>query len=155
MLRNEARGGFSFLEVIMAIIFLMVCLAFLYSAFSSSTRGTADSYRETIAYTIACEAIEWTAGLGYERLVDAVETPGSEISNRLGIGTFKSLESVKYDDGTQIRYPEDYAHFERMVELLPDPGNRLVLVRVTVRPREFGFIRRQGIVLERVVGADY
>lgn len=133
----------------------MVCLVFLYSAFSSSTRGTADSYRETIAYTIACEAIEWTAGLGYERLVDAAETPGSEIENQLGIGAFKALERVKYDDGTQVMYPEDYAHFERKVELLPEPGNRFVLVRVTVRPREFGFIRRQGIVLERIVGADY
>lgn len=133
----------------------MVCLVFLYSAFSSSTRGTADSYRETIAYTIACEAIEWTAGLGYERLVDAAETPGSEIENQLGIGAFKALERVKYDDGTQVTYPEDYAHFERKVELLPEPGNRFVLVRVTVRPREFGFIRRQGIVLERIVGADY
>lgn len=118
-------------------------------------RGTADSSRETVAYTIACEAIEWTAGLGYERLVDAVETPGGEIANRLGIGTFKSLEDVKYDDDSQVTYPEEYAHFERKVELLPDSGNRLVLVRVTVQPREFGFIRRQGIVLERVVGADY
>lgn len=139
----------------MAIIFLMICIVFLYSAFSSSTRGTADSYRETIAYTIACEAIEWTAGLGYERLVDAAETPGSEIASRLGIGTFKSLEGVKYDDGAQVTYPEDYAHFERKIDLLSDSGNRLVLVRVTVHPREFGFIRRQGIVLERVVGADY
>ncbi len=133
----------------------MVCVVFLYSAFSSSTRGTADSYRETIAYTIACEAIEWTAGLGYERLLEAVETPGSEIANRLGIGSFKSLEDVKYDDGAKVTYPEDYAHFERKVDLLPDPGNRLVLVRVTVQAREFGFLRRQGIVLERVVGADY
>jgi len=133
----------------------MVCLVFLYSAFSSSTRGTADSYRETIAYTIACEAIEWTAGLGYERLAEAADTPGNEIANRLGLGVFKTLDAVKDDDGAPIRYPEDYAHFERKVELVPDPGNRLVLVRITVQAREFGFIRRQGIVLERVVGADY
>lgn len=133
----------------------MVCLVFMYSAFSSSTRGTADSYRETIAYTIACEAIEWAGGLGYERLCDAALTSGSEIRNRLGIGSFKPLGAVRYDDGDEIRYPEDYSHFERKIELVPDTANRLVIVRVTVQARDFGFIRRHGIVLERIVGADY
>mgnify|MGYP001340823288 CR=1 FL=1 len=133
----------------------MICLTFMYSAFSSSTRGTADSYRETIAYTYAGEAVEWVAGLGYERLNAIAQTPGNPVEARLGLGSFKTAQSVAYDDGSVVTYPEDYTPFERKIELLPDAANRFVLVRVTVQAREFGFIRRHGIVLERIVGADY
>ncbi|HEY9070379.1 MAG TPA: hypothetical protein VIV61_08970 [Candidatus Ozemobacteraceae bacterium] len=155
MPRTELRSGFSFLEILAATIFLMVCLTFLYSTLSSSQRGTADSYRETIAYTLAGEAVEWVAGLGYERLCEIARTPGNVVESRLGLGSFRPVAAVAYDDGSTATYPEDYTPFERKVEVIPDVAARLVLVRVTVQAREFGFIRRHGIVLERIVGADY
>jgi len=48
--RSSFRRGFSFLEILVACIFLMLGVSFLVSVYKSSNQGTLDSYRETIAY---------------------------------------------------------------------------------------------------------
>jgi hypothetical protein len=151
----QRRPGFTFFEVLMAMVFLMAGLVFMLTLYTSSNRGTVDSYRETIAYTLAIEALEWTCGLGYERLISLRGTAGDPVARSLGVGEFRAVTDLARDDLTMIRYPEDYRSFERRVDVIPDAPRGVLVVRVEVRPRNIGFMRRSTIVLERLMGIEY
>ncbi len=154
-------AGFTMLEILFAIIFLTVGLTALFSMFTFSNRGTLDSYRETMAYALAQEAMEWVSGLGYEKLMEVELNPGSSLSDSLDLGNFQDVGNSQYDDGARIGYPEDFLQFERKIEFVKDRDSdrlKVLLIRVTVRPKEgFTIIRREGgaVVLEKIVGAEY
>ena len=152
---QSAPWGFSIIEVLVALTFLMVALVGMFSIFSSSNRGSMDAYRETYARSLALEALEWVSGLGYEGLAAVNSVPNNPIAQRLGLGTFSPISSVLLDDGTSINYPEEYRQFERQIQLVHYPADRLFLIRVTVRGNARATFRRGSIVLEKLVGAEY
>ena len=114
-----------------------------------------DSYRETLAYTLATEGLEWVSGLGYERLSALISKSGNDLERRLSLGSFADIRDLKRDDYSPINYPEDYRLFERQVKIDHFPADRLMKITVTVRPTRAGMIRRQAVVLQRLVGAEY
>ncbi|MBF0544151.1 MAG: hypothetical protein HQM08_06950 [Candidatus Riflebacteria bacterium] len=127
----------------------------MFSFFSSSNRGSIDAYREVIAYSLAQETLEWVSGLGYEKLLDMQLSPKNPLIERFGLGSFQSIEMVKLDDGSNINYSDDFKQFERKIELIPFPNDRIFLIRVTVQPKSKMSIRRGNIILEKIVGAEY
>ena len=143
------------MEVIVALTFLMVALVGMFSVFSSSNRGSLDAYRETYGRSIALEALEWVSGLGYEELMAAKSMPNNPIAQRLGLEEFFPIDSVLLDDGSTIDYPNEYCQFERKIQLIHFPDDRIFLVRVTVRAKGEATFRRGSIVLEKLVGAEY
>jgi len=147
--------GFSFLEILVAVVFLMAGIFFLFSVFSSSNKGTLDAYKETIAYSIAHEGLEWVAGIGYENLLEISKIPGNSLEKRFNLGNWQLLDKIKLDDGSMIDYPDDYKQFERLIELEHFPALRVMRVKVTVQPHVGTIIRRGSVVLERIVGAEY
>ncbi|MBF0499070.1 MAG: hypothetical protein HQM09_02960 [Candidatus Riflebacteria bacterium] len=151
----ERRSGFTLLELLIATIFLVVAVVSMFSFFTSSNRGSLDAYREAIAYSLAQEAQEWVAGLGYEKLVEMQLNPANPLVTRLGLDNFVSIESVRLDDGSLVNYPTDYQQFERKIQLVHFPSDKIILVRVTVQPKTKAFIRRGSVVLEKIVGAEY
>lgn len=156
--RLQGKGrhaAFTFFEILVSTIFLMVALVFLFSVFTASNTGTLDSYRETLAYTLAGEGLEWVSGLGYERLAGMLAQSGNDLERRLGLGSFVPVRDLKRDDYSDIKYPEDYQLFERKIELTHFPADSLMKVTVTVQPRSQGLIRRQAVVLQRLVGLEY
>lgn len=150
-------SGFTFIEILVAVIFLMSALVYLFSLISSSNRATVDSYQETIAYELANETIEWVAGMGFRSLLTALKYSPNQLAS-IGVGGYQHVENFQLDDGSQTHYPEDYKLFERCVELIPSKPediakDKLVLVRVSVRLKH-GIFRKSVIVLERLVGED-
>lgn len=150
----KGRDGFSFIEILVAMIFLAIVTVSIFSFVTSSGRGTLDAYRETIAYSIALETLEWVAGLGYERLLAAQLAPTPALE-QLGTTGFAGMDSVTRDDGGMIAYPDEYRVFERKTELIHLPAEKLILIKVTVQPVAGTTIGRGSIVLEKLVGAEY
>jgi hypothetical protein len=157
MKNKRTPGGFSFPEVVIAALFLMLSLVFIYSLISTSSRGAMDAYHETIAFTLAQEGLEMVAGVGFDSLNN--QRMMAEIEGKLGtLGTFHPVQTISLPKDMQILYPQDYQRFERMVEVeAVDP--RIFLVRVTVQLREnlLGKLtfRRQQIILEKLAGSEY
>ncbi len=139
-------------EILLAVVFLMTALVFLFNLFSTSSRDTLDAYHETVAYELAHEALEWVAGLGFGPLQRIRQNPGHKLFAMLGRGTFMPVCDQRLDDGTMLAYPEDFKRFERKVEMI-DRTDRLLLVRVTVRSQLSGF-RKGEVVLEKLVGFE-
>jgi hypothetical protein len=137
------------------MVFLALALVSLFSFFSSSNRGTMDAFRETIAHSLAQEALEWVAALGHDKLLEMQETGSNALSGRLGLNSFVRVDSVLLDDGSRILYPEEYRQFERKIELFAYPAERLTLVRVTVQPWGEFSLRRGRVVREKLVGSEY
>jgi hypothetical protein len=155
--RGAPRWGFSLLEVLLAVIFLTIGLTALFSVFTFSNRGTLDAYRETLAYCLAQEGLEFVAGLGYDELLNRLEND-VEFVRRVAPDRYRDPLEIPYDDGSVPVYPEDFRQFERMIEIVNDAdcqARRVVVVRVTVRPKEGFFFRKGSVVLEKVLGADY
>ena len=152
---QRRRSGFSVMEILIALVFLMVALVGMFSIFSSSNRGSLDAFRETYARTLALETLEWVSGLGYEGLVAAEKMTVNPISQRLCLGTFQAVDTMLLDDGSMIFYSKEYQQFQRRVQLVHYPNDRLYLVRVTVRAKQRVRFRRGSIVLEKLVGAEY
>ena len=148
------RRGFSFLEVLIASIFLMLGIVFLFSLITSSNQGTLDSYRETIAYCLATEELEWVAGLGYDKLVDLLRNAGNSFTMRFKPGEFVPVANTTQDDGSSFSYPEDFKAFKRMVRLTHHPDQKVLVVEVTVQPIDT-FLRRESVILTKVVGREY
>ncbi len=148
------RRGFSFLEILVASIFLMAGLVYLFTVYRSSHQGTLDSYRETIAYCLATEGLEWVAGLGYENLVSLLENPGTSFFQRFRPGEFVEIRDVLLDNGRTLPYPDDYRLFKRKIDLTHDKTRKIVLVEVTVVPID-SFLRRESVFLARIVGREY
>lgn len=146
--------GFSFIEILIAMIFLAIVTVTSFSFLTSSGRGSLDAYRETIAYSIALETLEWVAGLGYEKLLAAQLTPNPSLE-QLGTAGFVSMDSVTRDDGGMVAYPDEYRAFERKTELIHLSAEKLLLIKVTVQPLAGASIGRGSIVLEKLVGAEY
>lgn len=138
----------------MACIFLMAGLIYLFMVYRSSHQGTLDSYRETIAYCLATEGLEWVAGLGYENLVALLQNPGTSFFQRFRPGEFVDIRDVILDNGQPLPYPEDYRLFKRKIDLKHDPNRQIILVEVTVTPID-SFLRRESVVLARIVGREY
>ena len=154
VLPRSARG-FSFFEVLLAIIILMTALVFLFSIFTSSNQGTLDSYRETLAYCLAYEGLEWVGGVGYPRLKEMMSKPGSLLKQKLGLNEFRRVDNLTNDANDKIKYPDDYRGFERMISLSHYVDKRAIVIRVTVRPTGSALIRRGSVVLEKIVGAEH
>ena len=147
--------GFSVMEILVALSFLMVALVGMFSVFSSSNRGSMDAFRETYARSLALEALEWVSGLGYEGLLAAQSMPNNPIARRLGLDTFVPVVAVSLDDGSQITYPPEYRQFERRIQVVHYAADRVFLIRVTVQGNARSSFRRGSIVLEKLVGAEY
>ena len=141
-------------EILIAVVFLTLALVAVFSFFTSSNRGTMDAYRETFARYLALEALEWVSGLGYEKLRKLHDVPNNPLADRLGLNTFMPISSILLDDGTAITYAPDYRLFERKIELLHRPAERVFLVRVTIRPRDSGAWRRGRLMMQKIVGAE-
>ena len=152
--RGSGGPGFSLVEILIALMCFMFALVGLFSFFTASNRGSLDAHRETIAHTLAREGLEWVAGIGYERLLAFQGMAKNPLVEKFSLGSFVPVDSLSADDGWTILYPEDYRQFERKIELIHHPGERLMIVRVTVQPRD-GALRRKAIVLEKVAGAEY
>ncbi len=152
---GSSGRGFTFMEVLVAMIFLMAGLVFLFSVFSSSNRGTMDAYRETIAFTLAQEGVEWVGGMGYEELNDILSVPGNSLATRLQLGVLADVDDIQREDGSMIRYPEDYKQFRRLIDIEHYPSLRLMKVHVEVAPKTKFFTRRESVILEKIVGAEY
>lgn len=156
MTRFHSRTAFSFFEILLAIIFIVTGMVYLFSLMSSSNQGTMDSYHETLAYSVAQETLELVANLGYPRLRGMVLNSNASLQ-KLGYSSFQQVVDVPLDDGSLITYPEEYKRLERKIEITPSlsayPPPILVRVVVTVRVRE-GFFRRGAIVLGKLVGAE-
>lgn len=149
------RRAFSLVEVLVALIFLMLAAVGLFGFFSSSSRNAHDACRETVARSLAQEALEWVGGLGYEALLRQNGDAASLLARRFAPGRFQPIDILPRDDGSVLYYPPEYQQFERQVELEHSAAERLFVVRVTVRPRGDLLLRRGSIVLEKVVGAEY
>jgi hypothetical protein len=132
----------------------MAGLIYLFMVYRSSHQGTLDSYRETIAYCLATEGLEWVAGLGYENLVALLQNPGTSFFQRFRPGEFVDIRDVILDNGRPLPYPEDYRLFKRKIDLKHDPNRQIILVEVTVTPID-SFLRRESVVLARIVGREY
>ena len=152
---GRRSAGFSLVEILIALIFLMVAVTSMFSFFSSSNRGTLDAYRETIAHSLAQEALEWVSGLGYEKILSLQANPMNPLADRLGLDTFVKVDKVFLDDGSVINYPDGYKQFERKTQIVHYPADKVFLIRVTVQPTEKALLRRGSIVLEKLVGAEY
>jgi len=146
--------GLSLIEIMIALVFLTLAVVSMFSFFSFSNRGFGDAYRETIARSLAQEGLEWVSGLGYEKLLALQTAPQNPLADRLGLETFVRVGKVVLDDGSFIQYPEEYRQFERKIQIIHFPGDRVFLIRVTVQPAE-NAIRRGNIILEKLVGAEY
>lgn len=151
---RRRRRAFSLLEILVAVIFLMAGFVFLFTVYRSSNQGTLDSYRETIAYCLATEGLEWVAGLGYENLVALIQNPGTSFTQRFKPGEFVELGDVQLDNGSLLPYPADFKLFKRMIRLTHDDARKVVLVEVTVQPTDL-FLRRESVILARLVGKEY
>ncbi len=153
-----SRKGFNLVEILFATIFIMLAFLLFMVLFTTSNRGTVDSYQETIAHLIAVETMEWTGSLGNEvlaRIVKGSLTPEYiGIRNRLetiGLGRIQDVKDFPIEDGSMVRYPEDYKRFERSIELSIPRNSDLVQVRVTVQGKYSGLFKKNAIVLEKLV----
>lgn len=152
----QRRSGFSYFEILLAMIFIVAGMVYLFSLMSSSTQGTMDSYHETLAYTVAQETLELVANIGYPKL-RALVLANDATLQKLGYSSYQQVVDVPLGGSEKLAYPEEYKRLERKIEISPnlstDPPPPLVNVIVTVRVRE-GFFRRGAIVLGKLVGAE-
>ncbi len=151
---SSANSGFNLIEIMIALILLSLAVTSMFSFFSSSSKGSSDALRETIARSLAQEGLEWVSGLGYERLLALQTAPKNPLAERLGLDTFTRISPVVLDDGSTIDYPEEYRQYDRKIQVVHFPQDRIFLIRVTVQPAEKA-LRRGSIVLEKLVGAEY
>ncbi|MBF0406492.1 MAG: hypothetical protein HQM10_04010 [Candidatus Riflebacteria bacterium] len=149
-----------------ALLIFSSAITFIYTLFSSSSRGTLDSYNETIAYTIAQESLEWVANLGYERLNEWCSNPSSIPPDEIGISirppgstgggeAFHVVDRITLDfGGGIIEYPEDYKNFERRVVIQKISNSSLIYVEAAVQIK-LGFFKKGRILIGKLVGAEY
>ncbi len=156
MIDRRNRRGFSYFEILLAMIFIVSGMVYLFSLMSSSTQGTMDSYHETLAYTVAQETLELVANIGYPKLRALVLSNDATLQ-KLGYSSYQQVVDIPFSGSEKIAYPEEYKRLERKIEISPspaaDPPPPIVRVVVTVRVRE-GFFRRGAIVLGKLVGAE-
>lgn len=141
------------LEVLAAMLVMAVAMGIIYSIFSFSSRGTLDSYRETLAYTIAQEGLEWYAGLGYDILRYRMQGMQDEIHKDLN--HFVSIREINARSTNLAPYPSDYLNFERKVEIKQVSSRRLMRITVTVQPSGSLLLRRGSVILEKIVGGEF
>ncbi len=151
---RRGRGfGFSFPEILVTIIFLVVGLSFLMGLYTSSTRGTTDVYLETIALSLANETLDWLSGFSFYDLKNKAVT--DEIGSRLGMNEFRPVTDLPIGTNALITYPEDYYKFERLVNVEPREMAFLLTVKVRLGGSGLSLFRRELITLQKVVVAEY
>ena len=151
---KAGRRGVTMLEIVAALLFLTAAIGAIYSVFSFSSRGTLDSYRETIAYTLALEGLEWYAGLGYDILRERKNNPNPDDDFNRNKDRSIAVGEITLKDSSFAGYPPDYQGFIRQIDLI-DLGPRLMKIRVEVSPKSGMFIRRGSVVLEKIVGGEF
>ena len=121
------KQGFTILETMLATAYLMTCLVFLFSFFSSSGKNTMDSYHESIAYLLAQEGLDLVSGTGYDALASIAAGKTAEMTSLPGNLTNFVMESNPCspwvdDNGSPASYPRDYQAFNRVitVEFVPE-----------------------------------
>ena len=158
-LRNSSgngRSGFTFIELLVALVYFSTSVIFLVTFFSSSTTGTMDAHRETVAYLLAVEALEWVGSLDYNTLLMMYlrKDPRVESDKELArLGNFIEEGSPTSTEKlfTDISYPDDHKEFKRWVTL-SQPWEGLIKVAVVVETQGGWFMRRGHVKLARLVG---
>lgn len=154
---TRRKRGFTLLEMIIATLYLMTCLVYLFTFFSSFGKSSLDSYHETMAYLLAKEGIELVTCMGYEELIKVYrnENIGSLPVNFTNFLTEPvPSEPWRDDQNRPIVYPNDYLAFNRQI-IFDLVDETVGLIRVTVRvslPQ--GIMRRGEVVLTKLVGKD-
>jgi type II secretion system protein I len=89
------KGGFTILEVMVAISILAVGLMAVFTAQSRSITGNTDANRQTVAMTLAQDKMEELLALPYEDL-DATGSPITEPGGYQVAWTVNEYESDNY-----------------------------------------------------------
>lgn len=153
MTMHRSGQGLTMIEILIAMLFMGLAVGIIYSLFSFSSRGTLDSYRETLAFTLAQEGLEQYASLGYDILRYRMQGLQDELHRDLN--RFVTIKELNGRRENPTPYPGDYLNFERMVQLKHLPTKRLMRITVTVQPTGQAFFRRGSVVLERIVGGEF
>ena len=153
---GRRRRAFTFIEILIALVYIMTSVVFLVTFFSSSTTGTMDAHRETIAYYLAQEALEWVGSLDYNTLLKMHSRTDPRVHSDpdlIRLGNFISEASPESTEKLfpDISYPEDYKGFRRWLDVSP-PKDGLITVTVFVETTEGWLMRRGQVKLARLVG---
>lgn len=124
------RSGFSFVEVMLAIMILGLLAISAFTMISESSRGTANTYHQYLAEQIAREPLEVFRFLGCQKVLAGISG---------GIADYKFNEWQKIESvsaATGIERPEDATFFERKIIVTPinKDATEAILVQINVRP---------------------
>jgi len=138
------RRAFSFVELLIGLIFLSLVLLSLMWMNSSSNRGAMDAYYEMLAFSLAREPIEIFRGFGYDwaRTYPAHPLPDFPVAE---------WRPVLIDPNAL--YPVEAGSFQRFLELEPVERNgvRAMRVRVRVSPLGATWMSRPEIALDALI----
>ena len=148
-MRSCRNRAFTFLELLIAILFLSVALLSLFHTVSFSNRESMDASFEFTAMSLAREPLEVFRGFGYEWLSKYADHPLAQFP--------EGWADIAKIDPDAISYPVDALQFKRWISLSPfvDGGTRGIRVKTVVSPvrpgKAFSWLSRSQIELESAV----
>ena len=137
------RRGFSFLEFLVALVFLATALVSLIWMNSYSNRGTQDTYYRSMAMQLAQEPLEVFQAMGYSSLKARLAANPSQPLAQYPIGETAISPSVGGADGSPLFRPAEASSFKRRIQcdLLDGQFPRAIRVVVTVLPKELNWLK--------------
>lgn len=147
------KKGFSLLEIIMAMAFMMVALVSVFWMNSASNKGSMDAYYEFMAFSLAREAIEVFRGFGY----DCLNNYASGASSHPNYPVNSGAQPIKSSITDEIQRPAEAELFQREIKLKHFNSGNINAIRMTViisiagQSRASVWMSRDSVQLEAVI----
>ena len=149
--------GFTFIEILVATVFLAIALMSLIWTNFSSRHVAMDSYFEFMAVSIAKEPLEVFRGFGYDWLENykngKIAAPANSVLSTMPLGKWYSLKTEPAG-----LYPAEAAQFKRFVTVsAPITVGKIIAFRVKVevapaqQTRVESWLSRNKVTLQTLV----
>lgn len=150
---NRPRGGFTILEILIAIMFLAFAILSFMWLNQTSNRGSMDAYFEFLAFSLAQEPIEIYRGLGYEQVCRYLTNSDAPLP-KYPLDTWIDITD---DPTSDAQHPPDAAMFSRRIEMQPVTKDGLKAIKITVMVQPKGqsrveaWLSRQRVTLDSLI----